>query len=67
MKYELPPNHGLSENLQQGFVFSEGGRPSLTDVQYEALAAGVANGESILVVSPTSTGKTQIALWARPG
>ncbi|MCU8071207.1 DEAD/DEAH box helicase [Shewanella sp. SM32] len=34
-----------------------------TTVQFAALEAGVGGGESILVVSPTSTGKTQIATW----
>ncbi len=40
------------------------GAPSLTDIQYEALEAGVARGESILVCAPTSTGKTLIGWWA---
>lgn len=65
MKFELPADHGLSGSLQKHLLFrNEDGNPALTDVQYEALAAGVARGESLLVVSPTSTGKTQIALWA---
>jgi helicase len=65
MKTILPPNHGLSESLQQNLVFKdEAGQPALSDIQYEALNAGVARGQSTLVVSPTSTGKTQIALWA---
>ena len=64
MKYELPENHGLSESIVANLVFRDGDRPALSDAQYEALGAGVGRGESMLVVSPTSTGKTQIALWA---
>lgn len=68
MKYELPSEHGLSSSIQEHLLFKDpqdpGGRPALSDVQYDSLAAGVGRGESLLVVSPTSTGKTQIALWA---
>jgi helicase len=64
MRNELPDNHGLDARVMQSLVHQQNGRPSITDVQYEALSAGVGRGESVLVVSPTSTGKTQIALWA---
>lgn len=64
MKYQLPENHGLSESTINQLVFQEGDAPALTNAQFAALEAGVGRGESILVVSPTSTGKTQIALWA---
>ncbi len=64
MKYGLPTNHGLSDETLNHLVFREEANPSLTDAQYAALDAGVGRGESLLVVSPTSTGKTQIALWA---
>lgn len=64
MKYELPIKHGLSDQVVSTLVFTENGEPSLTDAQYAALEAGLGNGESMLVVSPTSTGKTQIAVWA---
>jgi helicase len=64
MKYELPNNHGLSDLSVKNLVFKEEDLPSLTDVQFSALEAGVGRGESALVVSPPSTGKTQIALWA---
>ena len=65
MRYELPTNHGLSEQQQAHLLYrGADGRPALSDVQYEALAQGVGRGESLLVVSPTSTGKTQVALWA---
>jgi len=64
MKYQLPESHGLSDATINNLVFKDGESPSLSDAQYAALAAGVGRGESMLVVSPTSTGKTQIALWA---
>ncbi|MBK6741587.1 MAG: DEAD/DEAH box helicase [Hydrogenophilales bacterium] len=64
MKYDLPADHGLSASVVKNLVFTEGGRPTLSDVQFAALEAGVGRGESLLVVSPTSTGKTLIGLWA---
>ena len=64
MKFELPEDHGLSNAIVDGLVFREEGVPALTDAQFEALRVGVGRGESALIVSPTSTGKTQIALWA---
>lgn len=67
MKYELPDNHGLSDAIQRDrrLVPSEdGAAPSFTDIQYDALAAGVARGQSLLAVAPTSTGKTLVGLWA---
>ncbi|TKC91704.1 DEAD/DEAH box helicase [Trinickia terrae] len=66
MKFELPENHGLSAATLASLVHREddGEGVSLTDAQFAALNAGVGRGESALVVSPTSTGKTQIALWA---
>lgn len=64
MKYRLPENHGLSESIVANLVFRDGDRLALSDAQFEALNSGVGRGESMLVVSPTSTGKTQIALWA---
>jgi helicase len=64
MKFELPDNHGLSEAVVEKLVFYEAGKPALTDAQFGALQAGVGHGESVLVVSPTSTGKTQIAIWS---
>lgn len=63
MKFEFPENHGLSQKTVERLVFKENGRPALSNAQFAALSAGVGRGESILVVSPTSTGKTQIALW----
>jgi len=64
MKYELPENHGLSDSITSRLVFKDEDKPALSDVQYESLRQGVGRGESALIVSPTSTGKTQIALWA---
>ena len=64
MKYKLPENHSLSASIIGNLVFKEGERYALSDIQFAALEAGVARGQSALVVSPTSTGKTQIALWA---
>src|SRR5664279_5509394 len=64
MKYLLPEHHGLSKAIVDNLVFKDGQNPALTDAQYEALDAGVGRGKSMLVVSPTSTGKTQIAVWA---
>lgn len=64
MKFELPANHGLSAKTLDSLVFHDSDGVSLTDSQFSALNAGVGRGESALVVSPTSTGKTQIALWA---
>ena len=64
MKYQLPQEHGLSAKVVESLVFTVDDEPALTDAQFEALRDGVGRGESVLVVSPTSTGKTQIALWA---
>ncbi len=64
MKYDLPKNHGLSKLIHNNYLFYENGQLQLTDAQYMSLDAGVARGVSQLVISPTSTGKTQIAIWA---
>lgn len=66
MKTSLPSNHGLPSVLlaRPEFLFRHNGEPSLTDVQWEALNTGIARGESVLVLAPTSTGKTQIGIWA---
>jgi helicase len=63
MKFDLPKDHGLSAQVVEHLVFKEDGKPALTDAQFDALDTGVGRGESALIVSPTSTGKTQIALW----
>lgn len=66
MKNSLPHNHQLPNDLlaHPEVVFREGDAPSLTDVQWEALNAGIGRGESALILAPTSTGKTQIGIWA---
>lgn len=64
MKYQLPDNHSLSNAIVDRLVFREKEQYALSDIQHAALEAGVGRGESVLVVSPTSTGKTHIALWA---
>ena len=64
MKNQLPENHGLSDKIIDTLVYTENGSPSLTNAQYAALDSDLGNGNSVLVVSPTSTGKTQIAAWA---
>lgn len=64
LKFDLPEGHSLSEASVARLVFTQDGSPALTDAQHAALEAGVGRGQSMLVTSPTSTGKTQIALWA---
>ena len=66
MKTSLPSDHGLPEALlaHEEFLFREDGTYSLTDVQWKALEVGVARGRSALFLAPTSTGKTQIGIWA---
>ncbi|WP_225413620.1 DEAD/DEAH box helicase [Stigmatella hybrida] len=70
MQFSLPTDHGLSQAVQDDpdlLPRASDGAPSLTDVQHAALAAGVARGTSLLVVAPTSTGKTHIGMWALMG
>jgi helicase len=61
----LPENHGLAPVIlaNRTLVPVVDGRPLLTDIQYEALAVGVARGQSAIVSAPTSTGKTLVGLW----
>lgn len=65
MKSTLPLNHGLNgEVLDNPLLLpQENNQPSLTDVQFDSLVAGVARGQDILVSAPTSTGKTLIGWW----
>jgi helicase len=69
MRSGLPEGHGLSERvLQSSFVHrDDDGSPNLTDIQYEALVAGVAIGENLLAVAPTSSGKTDVGYFAALG
>ena len=63
MRDQLPANHGLSTAiLNSELIHRQQGEISLTDAQFEALHAGVALGANILLVSPTSTGKTEVGL-----
>lgn len=62
MKYEFPENHCLAQNVMDRLSLFDG-EISLTDAQFAALEGGVGRGESLLVVSPTSTGKTLIGIW----
>jgi helicase len=64
MKYHLPENHSLSTEILNRLVFKEKDEYALSDVQFAALDAGVGRGKSVLIASPTSTGKTHIAMWA---
>ncbi|EKN4036974.1 DEAD/DEAH box helicase [Yersinia enterocolitica] len=66
MKYGIPINSGLKEKTVTCLFYKDKqhGQYSLTDVQYESVEKGVGRGESMLVVSPTSTGKTLIGLIA---
>ncbi|ESX48510.1 DEAD/DEAH box helicase [Mesorhizobium sp. LSHC416B00] len=65
MQTTIPEDHGLSDKvLGKPELLPEAGlMPLLTDIQFEALEAGVARGESVLVSAPTSTGKTLIGWW----
>ena len=66
MKNSLPANHGFPEETLplDTLLFREDDELSITDVQWKALNEGVGRGENMLVLAPTSTGKTQIGIWA---
>ena len=65
MKYSLPEDHGISEELITKLIPRDpNGDICITDIQFLALQHGVARGESAFIISPTSTGKTNIAFWA---
>ena len=66
MKDSLPTNCGFPEEFLplDTLLFREDGELSITDVQWEALNNGACRGENMLVLAPTSTGKTQIGVWA---
>jgi len=66
MRDELPSNHGLPDFVVKDAALmpKRDGRVSITEAQHAALEAGAATGRSLLVVAPTSTGKTHIAAWA---
>ena len=66
MRDSLPANHGFPEQFLplDTLLFRDDGELSITDVQWEALNNGVCRGENMLALAPTSTGKTQIGVWA---
>ena len=66
MKNSLPPKHSLPQSVVASHLIEHtpGEGPSLTDVQYEALRSGIADGQSALVVAPTSSGKTGAGIFA---
>lgn len=66
MKDGLPEGHGLPAELLVSDLLhrDELNQFQLTDIQYAALEAGVARGKSILAVAPTSSGKTDVGLFA---
>ena len=64
MKYGLPINCGIDEDVSSPLFYKENDEFCLTDVQYESLDRGVGKGKSVLVVSPTSTGKTLVGTVA---
>lgn len=66
MKTGLPEGHGLSDSIVASPILHRSGTGivELTDVQYEALELGVAKGQSIVAIAPTSSGKTDVGLFA---
>ncbi|PWD67082.1 DEAD/DEAH box helicase [Pectobacterium parmentieri] len=64
MKYGIPVDSGLDDDTLSSLFYRDKGQYSLTDVQYDSLEKGVGRGGSVLVVSPTSTGKTLVGLTA---
>lgn len=64
MRYGLPANSGLDLKKCKPLFYTEDDEICLTDVQYDSLEKGVGRGGSVLVVSPTSTGKTLIGMIA---
>ena len=63
MRDHLPPNHGLTPALLNSpLIHRRQDEISITDAQFDALDAGVATGKSLLLVSPTSSGKTEVGL-----
>ena len=66
MKTGLPENHGLSADIVDSNIIhrNNNGEIELTDIQYRTLEAGIAKGKNILAVAPTSSGKTDVGLYA---
>ncbi|AXQ96323.1 DEAD/DEAH box helicase (plasmid) [Cereibacter azotoformans] len=66
MKTTLPTGCKLSQRVLETaeLMPRDGENYSITDAQYAALDAGLADGKSLLISAPTSTGKTLIGWWA---
>ena len=69
MKSGLPLDHGLPDELLASALLyrDTDGQILLTDVQFAALEAGVAIGKNIIALAPTSSGKTDVGLFAAAG
>ncbi len=74
MFHPLPDGHGIPDELIKAPLFhlSADGVVGLTQAQVSGINAGVASGESLLLVAPTSSGKTMVGLiaastWLRGG
>ncbi len=66
MQFILPDNSSLPTEILDNpklLPRTAEGAPSITNIQHAALAEGVARGKSLLVVGPTSTGKTLVGIW----
>src|SRR5215470_2912146 len=69
MRTGLPHGHGIPDSIERSTLIHRNpdGQIALTDIQYHALEKGVANGKNLLAVAPTSTGKTDVGLFAAAG
>jgi helicase len=66
MRTGLPDAHGLPGPIvASGLVHrDDAGNIELTNIQYSALEHGLARGTNLLAVAPTSSGKTDVGLFA---
>ncbi len=64
MQTELPAGIVLSPAIMNSSLIHKtaAGNLSLTDAQHAGLSAGIADGNSVLLVAPTSSGKTEVGL-----
>ncbi|MET4734821.1 helicase [Thalassospira sp. MBR-102] len=74
MFHPLPNGHGIPDELikEPLFHLSADGVVGLTQAQVSGINAGIASGGSLLLVAPTSSGKTMVGLvaastWLRGG
>ncbi len=65
MRIGMPEDHGLPNEILNSALLhrSDSNEITLTDVQHAALEAGVARGSNVLVLAPTSSGKTDVGLF----